>query len=164
MSTETKTKEAETESRELTLTRVINASPDKVYQAWTDPALLTQWFTPAPYTTPSAELDVRVGGSNLVVMRGPDGNEFPNRGVYLEVEKNKKLVITDAFVKAWEPSAKPFMVMDLTFEDLGNGKTKYTAKVNHWSVEDRQAHERMGFHEGWGKATDQLEALLASLK
>jgi uncharacterized protein YndB with AHSA1/START domain len=52
---------------------------------------------------------VRVGGSNLVVMRGPDGNEFPNRGVYLEIVKNERLVSTDAFTKAWEQSEKPFM-------------------------------------------------------
>jgi len=49
--------------------------------------LLKQWFTPAPYTTPVAELDVRLGGANLVVMRGPDGYEFPNRGYIWESSK-----------------------------------------------------------------------------
>jgi len=44
------------------------------------------------------------------------------------------------------------------FEDPG-GRTKYTARVHHWSVADREAHEKMGFHEGWGLRTEQLEAL-----
>ena len=67
--------------RELVLTRVINAPPEKVFKAWTDPELLKQWFAPLPYTTPIAEIDLRPGGSNLIVMRGPDGSEMPNRGV-----------------------------------------------------------------------------------
>ena len=72
---------------------------------------------------------------------------------------NEKLVFTDAFASAWEPSGKPFMTGILTFEDAGPGKTKYTARVRHWTVADREAHEKMGFHQGWAIATDQLEAL-----
>ena len=44
----------------------------------------------------------------------------------------------------------------ITFEDLGGGRTRYTARARHWTVEDMKKHEEMGFHEGWGKATDQL--------
>lgn len=148
--------------RELVLTRLINAPREKVYRAWTDPELLKQWFAPKPYTTPVVEIDVRPGGSAYFVMRGPDGKDLPNRGVYLEVVPNEKLVSTDAYVKAWEPSEKPFMTMILTFEDEG-GKTRYTARVRHWTVPDREAHEKMGFHEGWGLCTDQLEALVARI-
>ena len=148
--------------RELVLTRLINAPREKVYRAWTDPEILKKWFAPLPYTTPVAELDVRPGGANLIVMRGPDGKDLPNRGVYLEVVPNQKLVSTDAYVKAWEPSEKPFMTLILTFEDEG-GKTRYTARVRHWTVADREAHEKMGFHGGWSLCTDQLEALVATL-
>jgi uncharacterized protein YndB with AHSA1/START domain len=148
--------------RELVLTRLINAPREKVYRAWTDPELLKQWFAPKPYTTPVVEIDVRPGGSAYFVMRGPDGKDLPNRGVYLEVVPNEKLVSTDAYVKAWEPSEKPFMTLILTFEDEG-GKTRYTARVRHWTVPDREAHEKMGFHEGWGLCTDQLEALVARI-
>jgi uncharacterized protein YndB with AHSA1/START domain len=77
--------------------------------------------------------------------------------------KNQRLVFTDAFTAAWQPSAKPFMTVILTFEDLGGGKTKYTALVRHWSVADRETHEQMGFHTGWGLCTDQLAALAATL-
>jgi uncharacterized protein YndB with AHSA1/START domain len=148
--------------RELVLTRIIDAPREKVFRAWTDPALLVQWFAPLPWTTPRAELDVRPGGASLVVMRGPDGNEFPNPGVYLEVVANERLVFTDAYSKAWEPSSKPFMTVILTFEDKG-GKTRYTARVLHWTVADRETHEKMGFHEGWGRCTDQLAAVVAKL-
>jgi|SRR5579863_7569983 len=151
-----------TGDRDLVLTRIIDAPPDKVYRAFTEPALLKQWFAPLPYTTAVAELDVRPGGSNYIVMRTPDGNDMPNRGVYLEVVKNERLVFTDAFTKAWEPAAKPFMTVILTFENAG-GKTKYTALVRHWTKEDRELHEKMGFHKGWGQCADQLAALVAKL-
>jgi uncharacterized protein YndB with AHSA1/START domain len=150
------------DDRELLLTRLIDAPREKVYRAWTDPHLLKQWFAPLPYTTPVAELDVRPGGSAFIVMRGPDGNDLPNRGVYLEVVPDQRLVSTDAYVKAWEPSEKPFMTLIITFEPEG-GKTRYTARVRHWTVADRETHEKMGFHQGWGICTDQLTALVAKI-
>jgi uncharacterized protein YndB with AHSA1/START domain len=148
--------------RELVLTRLIDAPPHKVYRVWTEPELLKRWFAPKPFTTPVAELDVRTGGANLIVMRGPDGRDLPNRGTYLEVVPNERLVFTDAYVKAWEPSDKPFMTVILTFENEA-GKTRYTARVRHWTAADREAHEKMGFHQGWGQCTDQLAALVATL-
>ncbi len=148
--------------RELVLTRLIAAPRAKLYRAWTEPELLKQWFAPLPYTTPVAELDVRPGGSCLVVMRDPDGNDWPNPGVYLDVVENERLIFTDAFVRAWEPSNKPFMTAIVTFADEEGG-TRYTARVLHWTVADREEHERMGFHQGWGQCADQLAALAAKL-
>jgi len=150
---------ASASDRELVLTRSINAPREKVFRAWTAPDLLKQWFAPLPYTTPAAQMDVRPGGSSRIVMRAPDGTEMPNRGVYLEVVPNERLVFTDAYTKAWEPSEKPFMTVILTFEDDG-GQTKYTARVWHWTVADRETHEKMGFHQGWGICADQLAALV----
>jgi uncharacterized protein YndB with AHSA1/START domain len=95
-------------------------------------------------------------------MRDPDGHEFPNRRVYLEVVENERLVFTDAYSEAWKPSEKPFMTVIVTFENE-RGKTRYTARARHWTVVDREPHEKMGFHEGWGRATDQREALVAKL-
>jgi uncharacterized protein YndB with AHSA1/START domain len=102
------------------------------------------------------------GGFSLIIMQGPDGQEMPTRGIYREVVPNERLVLTDAFVTAWEPSEKPFMTGILTFEDEG-AKTRYTAKVRHWTTDNRNRHEEMGFHQGWGIATDQLEALAKSI-
>lgn len=145
--------------RELVLTRLIDAPRAKLFQAWTRPELLKQWFAPLPWTTSTAETDVRPGGSSLIVMRSPDGQEYPNRGVYLEVVENQRLVFTDAYTAAWEPSQKPFMTVILTFQEDA-GKTRYSARVRHWTVTDQEAHEKMGFHGGWALCTDQLTALV----
>lgn len=148
--------------RELVLTRMIDASPNKVFRAWTEPELLKQWFAPLPWTTPSVETDVRPGGSSIITMRDPEGNDFPNHGVYLEVIENERLVFTDAYTEAWVPAEKPFMTVILTFENV-DGKTRYTARARHWTEADREVHEKMGFFEGWGICTDQLEALVKKI-
>ncbi len=142
--------------RDLVLTRVIDVPADKLFKCWTTPERMNEWFCPKPWYVSHAEMDVRAGGTSLIVMRGPNGEEMPNPGVYLEVVPNKRLVFTDAFTSAWVPSQKPFMVGIIEFEDLGDGTTRYTATARHWTVEDRQTHEQMGFHEGWGIAADQL--------
>jgi uncharacterized protein YndB with AHSA1/START domain len=107
-------------------------------------------------------MDLRPGGSTNVTMEGPDGQRVENPGVYLDVVPNEKLVFTDAFTSAWVPSAKPFMVgiIELSDED---GGTRYVARALHWTAEDKETHEKMGFHEGWGVAADQLEALAKTL-
>lgn len=147
---------------ELKLTRLIAAPRAVLYRCWTEPELIKQWFTPRPWTTPVVEMDVRAGGSSHMIFRGPEGQEFPNNGVYLEVIPNEKLVFTDAYSEAWMPSAKPFMTGIISFAVEGS-KTRYTAVARHWTAEDKAQHETMGFHEGWGKATDQLEALAKTL-
>lgn len=152
---------------ELVVSRFIAAPRSAVYRAWTDPAVIVRWFTPPPWTTVSAELDVRAGGGNLIVMRGPDGTEMPNRGIYLEVVPDARLVTTDAYTAGWEPTAKPFMTLIVTFDDEagpdGAVGTRYIARVRHWRADDRAAHLAMGFEAGWGIATDQLAAVAASL-
>ncbi|WEK06526.1 MAG: SRPBCC family protein [Candidatus Devosia phytovorans] len=149
--------------RDLVLTRVLNAPRDKVYRCWIEPELMKQWFAPKPWSTPKVELDLRVGGANVVTMADPEGNEFPNPGQYLEIVPNERLVFTDAYVGDWAPSEKPFFTAILTFEDAGEGKTKYTAVARHWTREDAEGHKKMGFHEGWGLCAAQLEELAARL-
>jgi uncharacterized protein YndB with AHSA1/START domain len=151
-----------TAAHELVITRLIDVPRDKLFRCWTEPALITQWFTPPPWKTIAAEVDVRTGGTSLITMRGPDGTLVLNRGMYLEVVENERLVFTDAYTSAWVPSAKPFFTGILTFEDEG-GRTRYTARARHWTAEDCAAHEKMGFYEGWGIATDQLIRLATTL-
>ena len=109
--------------RELVLTRLIDAPREKVYRAFTEAGLLKQWFAPLPWTITEAELDVRAGGINRFVMRSPEGELYPNQGVYLEVVPNEKIVVTDAFTEAWKPSEKPFMTAVMTFENEGGKHT-----------------------------------------
>lgn len=148
--------------RDLVLTRLIPAPRRALWRAWTEPELVKRWFAPKPYTTPVAELDLRPGGSSLIVMRSPDGQDLPNRGVYLEVVPDTRLVVTDAYRSAWVPSEKPFLTVILTFADEAGG-TRYTARARHWTLEDRQAHEAMGFEHGWGICADQLTELVRDL-
>lgn len=148
----------------LTLDLVLDAPADKLYRGWTEPELVKQWFAPKPWTTPHADMDVRPGGASLFVMRSPEGQDMPNPGQYLEVIPGRKLVFTDAFVGDWKPGAGvPFMVAEVTFEDLGDGRTRYRAVARHWSEEARVQHEKMGFREGWTICARQLEALAKTL-
>ena len=149
--------------RDLVLVREFESTPEKVYRAWTEPALIQEWFTLGTWKTAKAEMDVRPGGANLLTMRGPDGAEFPNRDVYLEVVPNKRLVLTDAYTSAWVPSEQPFMTVILTFDELPGGRTRYTARVSHWTVADREQHEKMGFHQNWPAMTEELAAVVAKL-
>lgn len=162
MNSNTSTTETITD-RDLVLNRVLNVPREKIFQAWTNPELMKQWFVPKPWSIARVETDVRAGGTSLIVMRDPEGNEYPNKGVYLEVVKNEKIVFTDAYTEAWLPSEKPFFTGIVLLEDAGDGKTNYTAIARHWNMEDRATHEKMGFHEGWGKCAEQLEELCQTL-
>jgi uncharacterized protein YndB with AHSA1/START domain len=147
---------------DLVLTRLIDAPRSALYRCWTEPALLERWFAPAPLTTRVISLDVRPGGASDIVMRDPEGAEYPARGVYLEVVENERIVTTDAYLAGWMPSEKPFMTAIISFADEDGG-TRYTAIARHWTAEDRKTHEEMGFHEGWGQCANQLAALARSL-
>lgn len=157
--------EASADAHELSLTRLYDAPPEKVYRAWTDPELLKQWFVPKPWALSHVEHDLRPGGRALVVMRDPEGNEYPNDGVFLEVVPNRKIVTTNAYTPGWQPADPQPMKMTaiVSFEPEGEGQTRYTARAVHWSAADRDTHEQMGFHEGWGQCADQLGDLLTRL-
>src|SRR3546814_7253425 len=71
--------------RDFVLSMTLDAPRANVWRCWTEPDLLKQWFAPAPWTTPEAEMDVRPGGASRIVMRSPEGQDMPCRGVYLEV-------------------------------------------------------------------------------
>jgi uncharacterized protein YndB with AHSA1/START domain len=146
----------------LTLERILPVSRSNVWRCWTDPTLLVHWFCPKPWGVSEAVMDLRSGGRFFTHMVGPNGEQVPNDGVYLDVVQDTKLVFTDAFQVGWVP-AKPFMVGEITLQDTAEGHTHYTARALHWSAEDKAQHEAMGFHAGWGLATDQLLALAQSL-
>jgi uncharacterized protein YndB with AHSA1/START domain len=150
-------------SHDLVLERTLQAPRMAIWRCWTEPALIEQWFCPKPWVATDVKADVRAGGASSMVMRGPNGEAFPNNGLYLEVGLGQRLVFTDAFTSAWQPSGKAFMVGEITLADAPGGGTHYKAVVRHWNAEDRAQHEAMGFHQGWGIAADQLEALAKTL-
>jgi len=156
----------ETTKTELVLERVVDVTPEQIWAAWTQPEHITKWFTPAPWTTPEAETDVRPGGIFRTVMCSPEGERVDNSGCFLEVDVNRRLMWTSALGPGYRPNdfsegGFPFTAV-LTLEPVGAG-TKYTATVIHANEADRTAHEDMGFLEGWGAALDQLVAYMKSV-
>jgi len=158
----------ETDPRlDLVLERVIDVPRDRVWKAWTKPAQLMKWFTPEPWKTVDCEMDLRPGGIFRTVMRSPEGQEFPNVGCILEVVENQRLVWTSALLPGFRPAnlaatpghecAELAMTAIIQLESQGD-KTKYTAIALHADPESRKRHADMGFHDGWGKALDQLVA------
>jgi uncharacterized protein YndB with AHSA1/START domain len=146
---------------DLVLTRIIDVPKEQAWSAWTVPEQLVKWFTPAPWTTVSCELDLRPGGIFRTVMRSPEGKEFSHLGCYLEVVRKERLVWTNALGPTFRPAVPttgvPLFTALIAFESHGRG-TRYTALVMHKDPESRAQHEAMGFHDGWGKALDQLVA------
>jgi uncharacterized protein YndB with AHSA1/START domain len=152
-----------TASHELSITRLIDASPNTVYRVWTE--RLGEWWAPRPYTTPVVELDLRPGGRGRMDMQAPDGTMMPHEGVFLEIVPNRKIVFTNAFKAGWipqdparDPCLPALIVTIVTFEPEGS-RTRYTARVRHWDEEALKRHEAIGFHEGWSIVAGQLAEL-----
>ena len=144
---------------DLRLERVIDVPKDLVWKAWTIPEYLKEWFTPAPWKTVECRVDLRPGGEFYTLMRSPDGHDNPLNGCFLEIVENERLVWTDALQAGYRPALHPFMTGVIALETSGSG-TKYTATAIHKDQETRKRHDEMGFHEGWGKALDQLIAFV----
>lgn len=154
---------------DLRLERIVAVPVARVWRAWTEPTLLKQWFTPAPWQTVEAEIDLRPGGIFRTVMQSPEGQQFPNLGCWLEVVPHRRLAWTDALLPGFRPSAripdgscglKSFFTAFLELEALDEGRTRYTATAVHRDAEDSRSHAQMGFQDGWGAALDQLVALM----
>lgn len=141
---------------DLVLSRTIAVPRALVWRAWTDPAILPQWFAPRPWTTVACEIDLRLGGAFRTTMRSPEGQEFPSAGCILEVVHERRLAFTDALQPGFRPSEKPFFTAIVTMEDAPGGGTIYTARALHRNDADRDAHAAMGFEFGWNQCLDQL--------
>ncbi|TGK15244.1 polyketide cyclase [Leptospira fluminis] len=142
-------------NKDLVFERAIDVPRELVWSAWTDPKHVVKWFTPAPWRTVDCEIDLTPGGIFRTVMRSPEGQDFPNIGCYLEIVKNERLIWTDMLQPGYSPSPNGFFTAVLTLEKLPQG-TKYKVLARHKDEETRKKHEDMGFHDGWGKALDQL--------
>ncbi|MBW4459268.1 MAG: SRPBCC domain-containing protein [Nodosilinea sp. WJT8-NPBG4] len=145
--------------REIVITRLFDAPRDLVWQAWTDPAHIAQWWGPKGFTTRVDEMDLRPGGQSRYVMVGPDGTEYPVQGVFREVVPPERIVTTDEFGEGYEEitdiDLPQGMVMTILFEDLGN-QTKLTLHILHPTAEERRKHEEMGVVAGWNSTLDCL--------
>lgn len=152
---------------DLVLERTIPIPPERVWAAWTQPELLKQWFTPAPWKTVDVDIDVRPGGRCVTTMESPDGDRYPNAGCYLQVEPNRLLVFTSVLTEDYRPAAPSNGAGDLAFtarieiEPAPGGGTRYRATAMHAHEDACKQHSDMGFAEGWGAALDQLVTLMS---
>ncbi len=149
---------------DLVLEREVDVPPELVWAAWTQPEHLKQWFTPKPFETTEAEIDLRPGGIFRVVMRSPEGEEMDQgAGCILEVVVNRRLTWTGALGPGFRPTMSDFpFTATITMEPAGAG-TAYRAVARHGSAELKVQHEDMGFHDGWGAALDQLVELARTM-
>lgn len=134
-------------SPSLTLRRRLNASPERVYAAWTQPSQLMQWMHPFDTTCIHAEADVRVGGRFRVIMRSPDGEEHDVSGTYREVVHGARL----AFSWAWRSTPERESLVTVMLRADGNA-TELTLKHERF-FDDAERDSHQG---GWSSALDHL--------
>ncbi|CAG2132795.1 hypothetical protein LMG19282_00673 [Cupriavidus campinensis] len=152
------------ESRDLVISRVLRAPRAALWRAWSDPALLKEWWCPKPWTTEVLAFDLRPGGAFHTIMRGPDGGVSDNPGSFLEVVPQARLVMTSMLTGGWRP-AKPWLGFTaiITMADEGTG-SRYTATVMHPDDETRDQHEKLGFFDGWNTCITQLDDFALALR
>ncbi len=155
---------------QLMITRIFDAPRELVWKAWTDPKYVKQWMGPKGFSTPVYKIDFRVGGKFHYCMRTPDGQEFWGAGEYFEIVPLEKIVYSQFFSDAEGNMVAPATmgitheaidgVHDMvTFEDLGNGKTKFTLYGN----EPMESAKSSGQYEGWTQGLDKMAAFLAEM-
>lgn len=157
----------ETAEGEIVITRAFDAPRERLWQAWTDPAMLKRWWGPAGFTAPEWKLDLRVGGRYLYCMRSPDGQDFWGAGAYREIAAHERLVFTDAFADAEgnEVPASHYgmagdwpeeLLVTLGFEE-SDGKTTLT--LRHAGIPAGEHREMCA--GGWNESLDKLAAAIA---
>ena len=136
----------------LTIKRRLNATPAEVFEAWTDPTLLMQWFGPENVVTQQVSVDARVGGGFRVVMLEDNGQRHEVSGTYYEVVANEKLV----FSWSWITTPERVSQVTVTFKPDGAGTI---LTLLHEQLFDEQAVK--GHTHGWTGSLVKLEALFA---
>ena len=146
--------------KDLTVSRIIRAPRATVWNAWADPVNFERWWVPAPTLCRVREMDLRAGGSFRTEI-SEDGLEYGPHitGCFLAVDEFERIVYTDALVAGWRPAEASFVTAVITMADHPDG-TEYTATAMHRSRADRDRHEELGFHDGWGTVIRQLAELV----
>lgn len=158
------------QTTDLELERILDAPRELVWQAFSNAEHVKRWWAPRPYQTPECEMDLRPGGKFYTRMTGPDGFDFKGTGCFLEVVEGERVVWTSALGEGWRPNDTGpegcgglVFTAIISFEDNGDGRTRYRAVAMHRNVADSETHAKMGFHDGWGTCADQLGEVARSL-
>jgi uncharacterized protein YndB with AHSA1/START domain len=147
---------------DLSFTRTLAVPRALIWECWTQPKHIPHFFVPHPHKVTACDIDLRVGGRFYTTF-DVDGTIMENRGVWLELIENEKLVFTDTYEEDWKPKPDPFLTAILLLSDSGDGGTEYTAIARHRSAESAEQHKTMGFYDGWGTVATQLEEYAKTL-
>jgi uncharacterized protein YndB with AHSA1/START domain len=151
--------EPETE-REVTITRVFDAPARLLFEAYSKPEHIMQWFGPKGWPVTLCEMDFRVGGKFRFAMTGPSGRQnTPFGGEYLEIIPDRKIVYDNGF----ETKGAGRMVVTVTLDELEGGQTRLTIRTVFESIAMRNSHVSRGFEQGTNSGLDQLADLASDL-
>ena len=146
--------------REIVGSRIMDAPPELVFKAYTDPDLIPRWWGPRRYATTVDKMDLRPGGVWRFVHRAADGGEYAFNGVYREIVPPKRLVYTFNYEGAPGHEA----IETVTFEEAEGGKTKMTDHMLFETREERDGMLNSGMEEGAAETIDRLAELLRELQ
>jgi uncharacterized protein YndB with AHSA1/START domain len=154
----TATQNAPYGERTMTLTRIFDAPRELVWRAWTDPKHLAQWFGPKQFTSSVPQLDVRIGGALRIVMRGPDGNDYPMKGTFLEVVPSERLVFSNIAV---DKDGNHLLEGEttVTLSEQG-GETKLTLRTYAKGLVPIAPQMLAGMEAGWSQSFEKLQELV----
>jgi uncharacterized protein YndB with AHSA1/START domain len=129
---------------EVTTSKVLKATPERIWQACTDPEQIPKWWGPAKYKTVVDKLDLRVGGEWRFVQTDDDGNESAFHGVYKEIDEPNKIV--DTF--EYEPMPGHVLVETMTLTPQADGTTLLTTTAKYDNLADLEGMVSMGMEGG----------------
>lgn len=140
---------------EILSSRIIQASPELVFNAWTDPDILQKWWGPAGFTNSFEEFDLRPGGKWRFVMHGPDKGSYRNECIFLQIERPRIVV--------WDRLSQPLFRVVATFQDAVGGATNLVFRMQFG---DKEACDKIRKFapEKNEENFDRLEAVLHSLR
>ncbi|MDE1925098.1 MAG: SRPBCC domain-containing protein [Patescibacteria group bacterium] len=151
--------------KEITITRLFDASRERVWKAWTDPERLSQWWGPRGVTNPVCEVDPRVGGAvHIVMLAGKElgalaGQRWPMQGTFLEVVEPERLDFENNAV-AEDGTVMLEGETTVVLEDMG-GKTRLTLTTRAKGMVPQAPQMLEGMEAGWTQSIDKLGELLA---
>jgi len=143
-------------NRTLTLERTFNAPIALVWEAWTKPEHISQWWGPKGMKTEVVKHNFEVGGVWEYAMEMPDGNKFIAEGIYKVIVLIEKIISSADF----KPMTTGVEIQSL-FEEDGD-KTNFTFHCVHATEAYCKQQEKMGFYNGWGSVFDRLDAFVSS--
>lgn len=144
---------------DLVIERLIEIPRIALWDAWTKPEHVKQWFAPEPWSVAECEIDLHAGGVFRTLLRSGEGSEISNVGCYVQVLTGQRLVWTTALRPGFRPNADASLPITIavTLEDEESG-TRYVAVAMHADEAGRQQHEELGFYDAWTKSLEQLIA------